>query len=421
MLLNISNDVFSEVDISMISYVFDNNGYIYFCGYIDMRYLLLVVLIASGFVPSVWAAQLDATIWAEDDIISPSFSFLRIIYIEYPEGGEIAQLLQGQHQEITFSADTDTPGMKELENQINENLKSISSTVFVTDAGLNYQAILNGNQNSAVIELKIELIPTMVNSVIKKQDDSRTIDANWRGITLDSPILFETQYGTFDINNPRNALDIMIPSVMEKFEDTNVKILELPMIDSSGILDLPLYDWHSLFDNTAIIASSEVYNFTGKYVLTHYSMGECNIEMKGICEDRKWRQEVELDKKYNIVIIESRDDASITIEGYSDPSSIGSIETFEASLSAPVTENPATDEFPATIMYGMAGMAAFGGIAMFVISNRKLKKDQDQGQTGIDPTNLIAYDTSSSAGSYKTNRGESHLQRKNISKTAVTF
>ena len=36
-------------------------------------------------------------------------------------------------------------------------------------------------------------------------------------------------------------------------------------------------------------------------------------------------------------------------------------------------------ENPATVIYSMAGMAAFGGIVMFVLSNRKLKKDKDQG------------------------------------------
>ncbi len=60
-------------------------------------------------------------------------------------------------------------------------------------------------------------------------------------------------------------------------------------------------------------------------------------------------------------------------------------------------------------MYGMAGMAAIGGIVMFVFSNRKLKKDQNEGQTGIDPTHLRSYETSTSSGSYKTNRGESYL------------
>jgi len=421
MLLNISKEVFSEVDISIISYVFDNNGYIYFCGYISMKYLLLAALILSGSLPSVWAAQLDAKVLVDDDVILPSFSFLRIIYIEYPDGGEIARLLQGQNHEISFSADSDTPGMDELQNKINENLQSLPSSVFVTDVKVNYQAILIGNQNSAVIEFKIELDPTIANSVIKKQGDSRTIDANWRGLTLSSPIFFETQYGTFDINNSKNALGIMAPKVMQKIENSNVEFLDLPMMDSSEILELPLYRWHSLFDNTAIIASSELYNFTGKHVLTHYSMGECNIEMSGFCEDRKWEEELELDKKYNIVMIESRDDASITIEGYSDPSSMGPIETFEASLEAPVTEKPATDEFPATIMYGMASMAAIGGIAMFVISSKKLKKDQDQGQTGVDPAYLIAYDTSNSAGSYKTNRGESYLAQQEDSKMPVSF
>jgi len=384
-----------------------------------MKYLLVALLVVLGLFPSAWAAQLEAKIFVVDDVILPSFSFLRVIYIEYPEGGEIAQMLRGQSQEITFSADSNFPGMKDLENQINENLKSIPSTVFVSNSKLHYKAILKGNQDSAVIEIKIGLEPTVVNSVMKKHDNSRTVDANWRGLNLNSPVIFETQYGIFDINNPKDALDIMIPGVMEKFKNTNVEILELPMIDSSGILDLPLYKWHSLFDNTAIMKDAELYNYTGKYVLTHYSMGECNI-FGGPCDDRKWIKQLELDKKYKIVILESRDDASITIEGYSEPSSLDSIETFEADL-LDRTPPPPTQSFPESVMYGMAGMAAIGGIAMFIISSRKLKKDQDQGQTGIDPSNLISYDTSSSAGSYKTNRGESYLYKKNISKTAVTF
>ena len=60
-------------------------------------------------------------------------------------------------------------------------------------------------------------------------------------------------------------------------------------------------------------------------------------------------------------------------------------------------------------MYGMAGMAVIGGIVMFVVSNRKLKQDKDQGQTGIDPAHLRSYETSDSAGGYKTNRGESYI------------
>lgn len=384
-----------------------------------MNRLLIVALIFSGSIPTIWAAQLDAKILVEDDTISPSFSFLRIIYIEYPEGGEIAQLLREENQNLTFTADSGTPGMRELIDKMNENLKSISSTAQVTDAKVNYQVNLRGNQNSAVLEVKLILIPTLSNIVIKQQGDSRIIDANWRGITLNSPLFLETQYGRFDLNNPKNSLDIMIPTVMEKFNESNVKILELPLVDSSKILEFPLHKWHSLFDNTAIIASSQIFNYTGKHVLTYYSMGECNLE-SGFCQDRKWIQELELDKKYKIVMIESRDDASITIEGYADFSLIGSGETFEASLSTPISDKPATNEFPATIMYGMAGLAAIGGASMFVFSSRKLKKDRDQGQTGIDPAHLIAYETSNSAGGYKTNHGEVILRTSNVSKMPVS-
>jgi hypothetical protein len=388
-------------------HLFDNNGYIYFCGYINMKYVILTLLILSGFMPYAQAAQLDAKIPTGQNTINPSFQFLRVIYIEYPNGGEIAKLLQGKTQTVSFSADSKTLGMDNLINQINQNLRSIPSDAFVTDAKINYQAILSGNKNSAVIEYKIELVPTITNHVIQSQSEKSTIDANWRGIKLDQPILIDTEYGSFDINNPKSALDVLLPDVMAKIKDKNIKILELPILDASGISNLPLYKWQSLFDNTAIIPGAVEYKFSGKYVITHYTMGECSVEV-GACNDRKWNQDFEMDKKYSIKIVESQDDASIAIEGYADSSTFGGIEVFETSLKNTVNDTPETG-FPGGVMYGMAGMAVIGGIVMFVVSNRKLKQDKNQGQTGIDPAHLRTYETSDSAGGYKTNRGESYL------------
>ena len=120
-------------------------------------------------------------------------------------------------------------------------------------------------------------------------------------------------------------------------------------------------------------------------------MGECNLD-SGFCQDRKWSKDLDLDEKYKIVMIESRDDASIAIEGYASDGSLGSIETFETRLSNPVKEKPATNDFPATVMYGFASIAAIGGIVMFVFSSKRVKKEQNQGQTGIDPANLKAFE-----------------------------
>lgn len=382
-----------------------------------MKYLIISLLILSGFMPYVQAAQLDAAIPTGENTIEPSFQFLRIIYIEYPNGGEIAKSLQGKTQTISFSADSKTLGMDNLINMINQNLKSIPSDAFVTDAKINYQAILSGNENSAVIEYKIELIPTITNHVMQRQAEKSTIDANWRGIKLEQPIILDTEYGSFDINNPKSALDVLLPDVMTKIKDKDIKILELPIFDASGILKLPLYKWQSLFDNTAIIPGAIEYKFSGKYVITHYTMGECSVEV-GPCNDRKWSQDFEIDKKYSIKIVESQDDASIAIEGYADSSTFGGIEVFETSLKNTVSDVPETG-FPGGVMYGMAGMAAIGGIIMFVFSNRKLKQDKDQGQTGIDPSHLRSYETSDSAGGYKTNRGESYLVSSETSKMPI--
>jgi hypothetical protein len=147
-------------------------------------------------------------------------------------------------------------------------------------------------------------------------------------------------------------------------------------------------------------------------------MGECSIGV-GPCGDRLWIEDVDLDKKYTIRIVESRDDATISFEGYVNSAYFGGDEVFHTSLKSLVDQKPDTDEFPATVMYGMVGFAVVGGIVMFVISDRKLKKDKNEGQTGVDPAHLIAYETSSSAGGYKTNRGESHLILNDKSKTAI--
>lgn len=381
-----------------------------------MKKGIFVFILFAGMIPYASAAQLDAAIFFDDQLVEPSFQFLRIIYIEYPNGGEISESLRGKTHTVSFVADNKTSGMDKLLLQLNQNLKIVPSNAIITDAKINYQAVLQGNENSAVIEYKVELIPTITNHLLKESFEKRTIDANWRGMSIESPIILETAYGSFDVNNPKSAIDVMVPDISEKLSD--VSILEIPLIDASGIQKLPLSKWHSLFDNTAIISSAAEYNYTGKNVITHYTMGECSIGV-GLCEDRLWSEMIDLDEQYKIKIIESRDDASISFEGYVDSNNIAGFDVFETSLKSLVNQKPDTDEFPATVMYGMAGFAVIGGIAMFFISNRKLKNDNNEGQTGIDPAYLRAYETSDSSGGYKTNRGESHLILNDTSKMAI--
>ena len=120
-------------------------------------YVLTALVILSGFVPNVSAAQLDANIISEDSFVNPSFEFLRVMYIEYPEGGELAHLLQNTSNEIVFTADSNSPGIDGLIEQLNQNLRYLPSNAIVTDAQIHYHAILQGNANSAVIEYKVQI------------------------------------------------------------------------------------------------------------------------------------------------------------------------------------------------------------------------------------------------------------------------
>jgi len=381
-----------------------------------MKQYAMAMVVLLGLVPFASAAQMDAAILDKEETVTPSFQFLRIVYIEYPDGGEISDSLRGQHHTVSFVADDTTSGVKALLQQLNQNIKKVPSNAIVTGAKINYQAVLQGNEKSAVIEYKIQMIPTITNHIVSRTSEKSSVDANWRGMSTDTPVLIQTDYGLFDINNPKSALDEMVPDVSEKLD--SVKILEMPLMDASGILELPLDKWHSLFDNTAIIPGAKEFKYTGENVITHYSMGECSIDV-GPCNDRQWTENITLDKKYIIKIIESRDDATIAIEGYADSTHRFGIEVFDTNLKSTVNQDTSTDEFPSTVMYGMAGIAAIGGAVMFVISDRKIKRDKNEGQTGVDPALLRSYETSNSAGGYKTNRGESVLSAYEKSKMPI--
>ncbi len=73
-------------------------------------------------------------------------------------------------------------------------------------------------------------------------------------------------------------------------------------------------------------------------------------------------------------------------------------------------------------VYGMAGMAAFGGAAIFIISERRRKYEKTHNtQTGIDPSQLRASSTSTGSGGYKTNRGEAELIDSDYAKTRSVY
>jgi hypothetical protein len=355
---------------------------------------------------------MEVQIASDDTEIAPSYKFLRVVNINYENGGVLSDLLAGKQAEISFSADSKTSDLGTLLEKINLNLNDVSSKVTVTDVVVHYKAMILSHEKSASIEYNIELIPTMKNFNLGRDPSTTFIDSQWRGIKIVGPVIIDTvEFGELDINNPESALQVMIPQVLDEIEKTDaIQILNIELLDASKILELPLYKWHFLFDPTAILEETKGSGYQGT-VVSYYTMGECKIGI-GSCEDRIWKKDFVIDEKYKISAIESQDDATISIEGYASYRDLGNIEIFGVTPNSPEIGRPATGGFPISVIYGMAGMAGIGAVTILIFSSRKLKKEEGMGQTGIDPSQLRAQETSSSGGGYHTNRGESHLIEK---------
>ena len=368
--------------------------------------ILLVILVLGGIVPA-YSAQLDVDIPADATEITPSYKFLRVVFFEYPDGGKLADMLQGKDGVVSFSADSKTSGVPQLISKLNTQLTDSLSGALVDDIKIKYKATLDVYDESASIEYNIELIPTIKNHAITVNSETY-IDSDWRGIKFSGPILIETKYGEYDINSPESVLRVLVPELLQEIQNTDAKeVLDIEILDASGISNLSLERWHFLFDPTGILEESKNVGFKESSVISHFSMGECSFKA-GMCKDRTWAVEFILDKKYIIKAIESQDDATILIEGYGSVKTIGGSEVFGVQGAPPVAHR---EKFPVDIIYGMAGMAAVGGAGIFIISHLKLKKEARMGsqQTGIDPSRLRAYKTSDGSGGYQTVRGEAQF------------
>ena len=118
------------------------------------------------------------------------------------------------------------------------------------------------------------------------------------------------------------------------------------------------------------------------------------------------------DKAYSFKSIEASDNANVKVIGFATREVQSDSEVLGISPTAP--EGYATTssgEFPAAVLYGMAGAAAVGGAAIMMMSQRKLKKEKGHyQQTGIDPSQLTGVATSARSGGYQTVRGEAQVK-----------
>lgn len=377
------------------------------------RAVLLTVILASliilGSSTSVFAAQLEARINPDTDSSPFKMSYLKTVFFEYPIGSKLSSDLNGKEWHLSGTADSSNPGVQDLINKLNQKLTSDRSSAKIGDLDVSYDIHFRGRDVGASVDYKVILEGHLTHYVIKKDQTRTLIDMGWRGMTVQGPI---TINGT-DINQPLTSIASQMPDVGQMMSGSEAEQLLLqPIIDAEFIKSQPMTNWHFLFDPTGINVDASTFGLSkgiSGFVVSNWTMGESSLR-EGRQVERVHEATFSADTTYNVKTVQAADNANIKSIGFGALDSLDGVEIAGVTPKAPQNYGTtSTGNFPIGIIYGMAALAAIGGGAFFVFSNRQMKKEQNQGQTGIDPSRLVSYSTSEASGGYKTNRGEAYL------------
>ena len=371
--------------------------------------VLLAGLIVIGTSAPAFGAQLDVTLNPNNSESTFKMSYLKTVFIEYPNGGVLFDALRGTEWNTSGMADATNPGVQQLMSKLNTGIQQDGSQAKISDLDVIYEFQLKGRNLQTSIDYRVILEGTITNYIITEDSQKKLVDLGWRGLTTTSSIMIDG----LEINIPLDVLKTQEPLLYTTFVGTEAEdILNRELINADFILEQPLTNWHFLFDPTGINADANTFGLDESiqgFVVSSWTMGESSIR-EGRQVERVFEAEVMADETYIVRSVQSSDTANLSSIGF------GALDVLDGVEIIGVTPTPpedymttSTGGFPIMIIYGMAGMAAIAGIGFFIFSSRAMKRTAT-GQQGIDPSNLVGYQTSESSGGYQTNRGEAQLK-----------
>jgi hypothetical protein len=293
--------------------------------------------------------------------------------------------------------------------ELNAGIQDDGSQARISDLNVLYEFQLTGRSIQTSIDYRVVLEGMITNYIITEDSQKKLVDLGWRGLSTTSSIMIDG----VEINIPLGVLQTDEPILYNTFVGTEAEdVLNRELINADFILEQPMTNWHFLFDPTGINADASTFGLDDSiagFVVSSWTMGESSIR-EGRQVERVYEAEVMADELYTIRSVQSADQANLHLIGF------GALDILEGVEIAGVTPTPpedymttSTGGFPIMIIYGMAGMAALGGIGFFIFSTRSMKNTPTE-QQGIDPNHLVGYQTSASSGGYQTNRGEAQLK-----------
>ncbi len=341
--------------------------------------IILIVIIITGFIAPVSAVEFVAQLSTTSTTAKPSFQFIRTYVIDYSNGGEIKNLLNGKNTSMTFHLDPSDPIKQSLVKNLNsEIIGGLKSAANITDVDITYYAILYTTDTEAHIDYKITFVPTVSNYVLRKatSDSATILDTQWRGLVIQNPILVNTSsYGQFDINSPIDFVKKQFPDLYSKLQGTNAEnLFEIPLMSSNDLMSDPISKWQHLFDPAYTLVETNALGYGGqKITISTYATGESNIS-EGLMLPTVKNSDLKADMDYPVSYTERAGSASIQIDGYVAVADINGIEYFGSSPQAPQNSGiNSTGNYSAQVIYSMAAFAVIIAIGIFWWSNRMTK------------------------------------------------
>ncbi|HEY9485667.1 MAG TPA: hypothetical protein VIQ04_03410 [Nitrososphaeraceae archaeon] len=331
-----------------------------------MGLILIPTAISQSF-----ASQMEVFLLPERDAADPIFTSIRFVTLQYEPGSELAKILNGTNERITFTLNSTTPGMKELQNTMNEAiLREKQSLIQLNNSKLDYTAQIRGDENRAQISYKIKFAPHITDYVLPSNTTNKVVDLDWRGVVVQGPLTVTVpKYGEFDVNYPIGPVKALYPEVAQKLEsvEESKNIFDTPLLNYEEI-GFPMDRWHFLFDPTGSQASAAGSGYAEEgesKVVSVFSLGESSFR-EGTHAAKESSASTTIDgSKVSIKSSDPPPSAQIQIGGFAQIKKINNAEIAVVSPTGPSGTAAATGGFPIQVLLILGGM--MGAVAVLVL------------------------------------------------------
>jgi hypothetical protein len=210
---------------------------------------IVAAVLLAGFASQAHANQMDALLLPGDGRSKVHLTAFRDIRLTYPEGSELARMLDGMSKRLEFSLQNQTAGP--VVDAVNRAIKDdLQSAFTLRKATVDYVAEVKGGPKEAVISYKVDIKAGISDFLLAAEEGEKPgiIDVEWRSFAVKGLVTVETEHGTMDINSPISVLAAMEPGLAEKLASAE-EIMQERILDF-GRFGLPMTSWHYLFDVT---------------------------------------------------------------------------------------------------------------------------------------------------------------------------